>query len=110
MTNVVQFASPRASVASIRSSCVPQWEAMRRRDIKEHLRRLLGDNSRDGVVFRLVPDAVGLRVDAVVQGRTTTVAAPRSEDDIDNFAGIVRAGLGGWRAALARRAAFRVLH
>lgn len=97
--------APDTSISDMR-------ERMRRADVEDALRRLVEDAARTvpGMSLRLTRNASGmLAVVASLRGGPARIVGPCYPDDrLDDFAGVVRAGLSGWIAPLSARLGLRV--
>lgn len=87
-------------------------ERMRRADVEDALRRLLEDAARGNprLSLRLTRDAFGLlAVTATLDGGTPRIVSPAyAEKRLDDFAGVVRAGLHDWIRPLSARLGLRI--
>lgn len=87
-------------------------ERMRRADVEDGLRRLVEEaaGAVPGLSLRLTRDACGLlAIAASLNGGPARIVGPTyAEDRLDDFAGVVRAGLSGWIRPLSARLGLRV--
>lgn len=112
MGEIVSFRRRAPACQAPDTSMSEMRERMRRADVEDSIRRLLEDATRSvpGLSLRLTRDASGLLgIAASLNGGPARIVGPSyAEDRLDDFAGVVRAGLQGWIRPLTARLGLRV--
>jgi hypothetical protein len=114
MGEIVQMRGPATTVQPTPDTSMSAMrERMRRADVEDSLRRLLKDGCRGDprLDLRVTRDGDGLlMVVARIDGGSARQLSPAyPETRLDDFAGVVRAGLTGWTRALQARLRLRVV-
>lgn len=112
MGEIVSFRRRAPAPQTPDTSMSAMRERMRRTDVEDAIRRLLGsaEATVPGLSLRLTRNASGhLAVTASLNGGPARIVGPTYvEDRLDDFAGVVRAGLPGWIRPLSARLGLRV--